>query len=33
MLKGDSHTSGCTWPDGQTGGKTSRFYKNYTLKC
>jgi hypothetical protein len=22
MLKWDNHTPGCTWPDGQTGGKT-----------
>jgi hypothetical protein len=24
MLKGDNHTPGCTWPDGQTGGKTEK---------
>jgi hypothetical protein len=25
-LKGDKHTPGCTWPDGQTGGETAKLY-------
>jgi hypothetical protein len=25
-LKGDNHTPGCTWPDDQTGGTTTKLY-------